>query len=99
MPMSSAKYRKYKRCVSKVSAKDGRVNPFAVCRASTGYGLKKKMGKDKLYRVPIYDATTDESHMIDVKAKNSYDATVKAKKKYLKSSNTLYRNLELMRES
>jgi hypothetical protein len=63
--------------------------------------LKSKIKKDKVkyYRVPIYDASTDESHIIDVKAKNSYDATVKAKQKYLRNSNALYRNLQLQEES
>lgn len=43
MPIKkNAKYKRYKRCVTKVKAKNGRVkSPYAVCRSSV-YGKKKK---------------------------------------------------------
>lgn len=37
---SKTKYRKMKRCVKKVKKKGGKVNPYAVCRAS----IYKKKG-------------------------------------------------------
>lgn len=41
------KYKKYKRCVKKVKAKDKRVkSPYAVCRAAI-YGKKKKRKSKK----------------------------------------------------
>ncbi len=39
---------KYKSCVSKVKAKGGNVNPFAVCHASTGESVGEAIMKQVL---------------------------------------------------